>query len=252
MSGPGLLRVPLGAIAAGVIALPPEAASYVVRVHRLREGDRFVVFDPELGVEAEATLESIGRRGAEARIDAPRPAALRPGRRVTWIQAVGKGDKMDAVVRDATELGATRIIPAISARSVARPAEERSQRWRRIAIEAARQCGRGDAPRVEAPMSLAAALAEAGAAPSTEGGALGMCLDPYAETPLGARLAALSPGMEAAFAVGPEGGFTPEELGMCAALGFERVRLGALTLRTETVCAAALGALIAVSDAHAG
>ncbi|XXY53594.1 RsmE family RNA methyltransferase [Sorangium sp. So ce269] len=249
MSGPGLLRVPLGSIAAGVIALPPEAASYVVRVHRLREGDRFVVFDPELGIEADATLESIGRRGAEARIDAPRPAALRPGRRVTWIQAVGKGDKMDAVVRDATELGATRIIPAISARSVARPAEERSQRWRRIAVEAARQCGRGDAPRVDAPMSLAAALAAAGA---TEGGALGMCLDPYAETPLGARLAALTPGMEAAFAVGPEGGFTPEELGVCAALGFERVRLGALTLRTETVCAAALGALIAVSDARAG
>ncbi|XXT17469.1 RsmE family RNA methyltransferase [Sorangium sp. So ce429] len=250
MSGPGLLRVPLGAIAAGVIALPPEAASYVVRVHRLREGDRFVVFDPELGIEADATLESIGRRSAEARIDAPRPAALRPGRCVTWIQAVGKGDKMDAVVRDATELGATRIIPAISARSVARPAEDRSQRWRRIAVEAARQCGRGDAPRVDAPMSLAAAL---GAARATlEGGALGMCLDPYAETPLGARLAALTPGMEAAFAVGPEGGFTPEELGICAALGFERVRLGALTLRTETVCAAALGALIAVSDARAG
>ena len=76
MSGPGILRVPLGSIAAGVIALPPEAASYVVRVHRLREGDRFVVFDPELGVEADATLESVGRRSAEARIDAPRPAAL--------------------------------------------------------------------------------------------------------------------------------------------------------------------------------
>lgn len=249
MSGPGPLRVPLGSIAAGVVALPAEAASYVVRVHRLREGDRFVVFDPELGIEADATLEAIGKRSAEARIEAPRPAALRPGRRVTWIQAVGKGDKMDAVVRDATELGATRIIPAISARSVARPGEDRAQRWRRIAVEAARQCGRGDAPRVDAPMSLAAALAEARAA---EGGALGMCLDPYAETPLGARLAALTPAVEAAFVVGPEGGLTPEELGVCAALGFERVRLGALTLRTETVCAAALGALIAVSDARAG
>ncbi|WP_438015695.1 RsmE family RNA methyltransferase [Sorangium sp. So ce315] len=249
MSGPGPLRVPLGSIAAGVVALPEEAASYVVRVHRLREGDRFVVFDPEHGIEADATLEAVGKRSAEARIDAPRPAALRPGRRVTWIQAVGKGDKMDAVVRDATELGATRIIPAIAARSVARPAEDRAQRWRRIAVEAARQCGRGDAPRVDAPMSLAAALAEAQAA---EGGALGMCLDPYAETPLGARLAALAPGVGAAFVVGPEGGLTPEELGVCAALGFERVRLGALTLRTETVCAAALGALIAVSDARAG
>lgn len=243
------LRVPLCPIAPGVTTLPREAASYVVRVHRLREGDRFVVFDPELGIEADATLESIGRHAAEVRIDAPRPAALRAERRVTWIQAIGKGDKMDAVVRDATELGATRIIPAISARSVARPGEEKSQRWRRIAVEAARQCGRGDAPRVDAPMSLAAALS---AARATDGVTLGMCLDPHAETPLGARLAALAPDVEAVFVVGPEGGFAPEELGVCAALGFERVRLGALTLRTETVCAAVLGALIAVSDARAG
>jgi 16S rRNA (uracil1498-N3)-methyltransferase len=237
----GPLRVPLDGIASGVSALPPEAASYVVRVHRLREGDRFVVFDPEHAIEADATVASIGRRAVEVRIDAVRPASVRPSRRVTWIQAVGKGDKMDAVVRDATELGATRILPVLSARSVARPAEERSRRWRRIAVEAARQCGRGDAPRVEAPMELAAALAEGR-------GARGLCLDPRAEARLGGRLRALAPDAEAAFVVGPEGGLAPEELDACAAVGFERVRLGGLTLRTETVCAAVLGALLAASD----
>jgi 16S rRNA (uracil1498-N3)-methyltransferase len=241
MSG-GVLRVPLGSIAPGVSALPAEAASYVVRVHRLREGDRFIVFDPELAIEADATLAAIGRRTAEVRIDDVRPASLRSERRVTWIQAVGKGDKMDAVVRDATELGATRVVPALSTRSVARPEEDRSRRWRRIAVEAARQCGRGDAPRIEPPMQLAAALALLGE------GALGLCLDPYAPAPLGARLRALSPSMEAMFVVGPEGGLTPEEVAACAAAGFHRVRLGALTLRTETVCAAVLGALLVVAD----
>lgn len=236
------LRVPLGSIAPGLSALPPEAASYVVRVHRLREGDRIVVFDPELGIEADATLAAIGRRTAEVQIDAPRAATLRPGRRVTWIQAVGKGDKMDAVVRDATELGATRIIPAISARSVARPADEKSRRWRRIAVEAARQCGRGDAPRVDAPVELAAAIAAVGEHAS------GMCLDPLGETTLGVRLRALAPAAEAVFVVGPEGGFSEEELGACAAAGFWRVRLGMLTLRTETVCAAVLGALLVVGE----
>jgi 16S rRNA (uracil1498-N3)-methyltransferase len=238
-----LLRVPLGSIAPGLSALPADAASYVVRVHRLREGDRFVVFDPELAIEADATLAVIGRRTAEVRIDEPRPAALRPGRRVTWIQAVGKGDKMDAVVRDATELGATRIIPALSERSVSRPSEEKSRRWRRVAVEAARQCGRGDAPRVEAPMALASALAAA------DDGAGRMCLDPQGETALGVCLRALGPWAEAVFVVGPEGGFSEEELGACMAAGFCRVRLGTLTLRTETVCAAVLGALLVVGDA---
>jgi 16S rRNA (uracil1498-N3)-methyltransferase len=237
----GLLRVPLAPLSPGVVPLPSEAAHYVTRVHRLREGDRFVAFDPEQGLEAEATLVEVGRRGAAARIEAVRAAPPPARRQVTLIQGIGKGDKLDAVVRDATELGATRVIPALTARCVSRPGADRRDRWRRIAVEAARQCGRGDALRVEAPMGLmeAVALVE---------GAAGFCLDPAAEMPFGARLRALPASAEVAFVVGPEGGLTDEEVAACMGAGFVPVRLGRLTLRTETVCAAVLGALLALDD----
>jgi 16S rRNA (uracil1498-N3)-methyltransferase len=236
------LRVPLSSIASGVAPLPPEAAHYVVRVHRLRPGDRLVVFDPDQAIEAEATLIEASPRGAAAEIGPLRPASLTPRRRMTLIQAVGKGDKMDAIVRDATELGVTRIIPALADRCLARPEADRAARWRRIAVEAARQCGRGDAPRIDAPMALAEARARA------RGVEEGLCLDPRAAVPLGARLRGLGAAAEVAFVVGPEGGLTEDEMAACAAEGFARVRLGRLTLRTETACAAALGALAALEE----
>jgi 16S rRNA (uracil1498-N3)-methyltransferase len=236
------LRVPFPLTAAGLFALPAEAATYVTRVHRLEVGDAFLAFDPERATEADAELIEISKRGAVARITAIRPASVRPARGVTLIQGACKGDKMDAIVRDATELGATRIIPAITARSVARPDAARADRWRRIAVEAARQCGRGDAPIIDAPTALAAALAP------SEGVTMALCLDPTSAIPLGARLQIVAAATNVTILVGPEGGLDDAELDDAARAGFTRVRLGGLVLRTETVCAAVLGALVVWSE----
>jgi 16S rRNA (uracil1498-N3)-methyltransferase len=238
------LRVPLplASTAAGVFPLPAEAATYVTRVHRLAVGDTFIAFDPERATEADAELVEITKRGAVARIGAPRPAAVLPARAVTLIQGACKGDKMDGIVRDATELGATRIIPAITARSVARPDAARADRWRRIAVEAARQCGRGDAPILDAPLALGAALA---AAPADS---LRLCLDPTAATRLGALLQIVGAATNVTILVGPEGGLDEGELDAASRAGFTRARLGGLVLRTETVCAAVLGALVVWSE----
>ena len=237
------LRVPLPLTAAGVFPLPSEAATYVTRVHRLAVGDTFVAFDPERATEADAEIVEIGKRGAVARITAIRSASVLPARAVTLIQGTCKGDKMDAIVRDATELGATRIIPAITARSVARPDAARADRWRRIAVEAARQCGRGDAPIVDAPAALADAL-------PLQGGALGLCLDPTAEASLGSRIEMVAAATNIAILVGPEGGLDGAEIDTAARAGFTRVRLGGFVLRTETVCAAVLGALVVWSESR--
>jgi 16S rRNA (uracil1498-N3)-methyltransferase len=230
------LRLPLDALAPGPRALPPDAATYVARVHRLGSGDRLLLFDPDLAVEADAEIAEAGKRAVVVHVGAVRPAGRRPAREVTLIQGTGKGDKLDAIVRDATELGATRIVPAICERSVVRPDAARAARWRRIAVEAARQCGRGDAPSIFAPLPFEAAVLLAH-------GALSLCLDPAADRPLGAALSSLD-ARGVAFAVGPEGGLTKAELDAAEAAGLTRVTLGPLTLRTETVCAAVLGALL--------
>ena len=234
------LRLPLDSIAPGTCALPPEAATYAARVHRLGPGDRLVVFDPARAIEADAEIAGVERRGVSVRVGEPRPASLRPARAVTLIQGIGKGDKLDAIVRDATELGATRIVPALCARSVARPDAARAHRWRRVAVEAARQCGRGDVPAIDPPTELAGALREA----AEQADALRLCLTPAGELPLGQALAVLG-ARAVVLAVGPEGGLDEEELAAARDAGFATVTLGPLTLRTETVCAAVLGALLA-------
>jgi 16S rRNA (uracil1498-N3)-methyltransferase len=233
----GPLRVPFPLTEPGLFPLTAEAATYVTRVHRLAVGATFLAFDPDRAVEADAELTEVSKRGAVARVGAIRPAPVRSTRAVTLIQGTCKGDKMDAIVRDATELGATRIIPAITARSVARPDAARADRWRRIAVEAARQCGRGDAPRIDVPMAITAALA-AGE------GAVALCLDPTAPTSLGAHLPIVGAATNVTLLVGPEGGLDDEEVDEATNAGFTRVRLGTFVLRTETVCAAVLGALL--------
>jgi 16S rRNA (uracil1498-N3)-methyltransferase len=234
-----LLRVPATDLAEGERVLPREAASYVVNVHRLAPGARFLLFDPEARVECEATLERTGR-DVVARLDPPRPATNVPSFATAVVQCVGKADKLDQVVRDATELGMTELLPAISARSVARKTSEGAvQRLRRIAVEAARQCGRGDLPRVAPPRPLPDVLDELAAE-------VRIALDPAAKTPVAELLA--KPAASYAFLIGPEGGLAPEELQLAAARGFRAARLGRFTLRTETAAAAILGALAAFAD----
>lgn len=241
MRGP--LRVPVARVEAGESILDEDASRYIARVHRKRVGDHVVLFDPDAALEADAELTTIDRANVAVRVDAVRTASLRPSRRVTLLQATCKSDKFDAVVRDATELGACRIVPVLAERSVGRPADGRARRWRKIAIEAARQCGRGDAPAIASPMELAEAVQLF----ASGEGVIGFCLDPWADTRLGPHLVNLTRDVELAFVVGPEGGLSPAEIEACTSAGLTRVSLGPLTLRAETVGAAVLGAVCVLS-----
>ncbi len=236
-----LLRLPLTGVRPGVRVLSTEEARYVARVHRLAEGDLLVVFDPAARIEAEARVTSLRERSVELTIGALSAASVVASRAVRWIHALPKGDKAESIVQDATELGASAIAFAESSRAVvkldATRAKARAARWEKIAREAARQCGRGDAPVIESVAPWTAALAAAQESSR-------FCLYEGATEPCGPRLhAALARGDSLAFAVGPEGGLTPAEVAAAVACGFEVVSLGALILRTETVCAAVLGAV---------
>ncbi len=235
------LRVPVPGLVSGEMTLAADVAHYVVRVRRLAAGDPFLAFDPVRGLEAGAELVSVTPHEVVARVGPLEPARRIAPREVSWIQALPKGEKMDGIVRDATELGATRIVPVTSAFTVVKldPARQKSrrERWVRIATEAARQSGRGDTPSIEAvaPWDEALALGAGGS---------GFCLYERATEPLGPRLlAALETGSPLTFAAGPEGGLSPDEVGAAHRRGFDVVSLGGLVMRAETVAAATLGAV---------
>jgi 16S rRNA (uracil1498-N3)-methyltransferase len=237
-----VLRVAVEALAAGERTLAGDAAHYVTRMHRLAAGDPFVAFDPSARLEADAAVLEVARREVRCRLDAPRRARVLGLPGVTLVACATKGDKLDDVIRAATALGASAVSLAVSRRSVPElgsGAEKRFARFRTIAVDAARQSGRGDLPELSGPAPLADALAGLAPAP-----ALKLCLDPTAERPLGPALG--EQGERAVvLLVGPEGGFTDDELADAERAGFARVRLGRLILRAELAAVAALSAVVA-------
>lgn len=230
------LRVPAPALTEGPLSLEAAASRYVALVHRLGVGARVVLFAD--GREADAVITRADPERVE--VDVGTARALAAPRDVTLLQALGKGEKLDAVVRDATELGATRVVPVVTARTVPKlgdKAETKLARWRAIALDAARQCGRASAPEIAAPEPLTLALARQADQR--------VMLTPGAPSPLAPLL--LGRG-SLLLAIGPEGGFSPDEQREAEAHGFALARLGAAVLRTETVAAAVLGAALVLDE----
>lgn len=238
------LRAPVGLSSAGERELEPATSRYLVRVHRLRPGDAFVAFDVESGLEADAELLVADPRRARVRLGAPRPARVAAPLPVTLLWSLGKGDKPESVIRDATALGVARVVLVTTERSVPRlgeRAEGRRERWQSVAREAARQCGRGDVPELSGPLALGEAF-------GLLAGVRGVVLDPEAQAPLGEVLSDWRPNEPLCVLIGPEGGLGPRELDAAREAGFRAARFGRLTLRTETAAIAVLGALVALSE----
>jgi len=242
------LRAPVESLCAGERELELGPSRYLVLVRRLRAGARFVAFDPARGLEADAELLVADPRRALVRFGPPRAGRVTAPLPVTLLWSLGKGDKPEAVIRDATALGAAAVVLVTTARSVPRlseRAEERRERWLTVAREAARQSGRGDVPTVVGPLGLADALVFAR-------DSAGVVLDPEARTHLARALGDWRPPAPLRVLIGPEGGLTPGELSEARAAGFVAASFGRLTLRTETAVVAVLGALVALADREGG
>jgi 16S rRNA (uracil1498-N3)-methyltransferase len=235
------IRVAVQPLVEGEMVLDAAASHYLVRVHRLRQGDRFIAFDPEARHEASGELLQARPQGARCRLGPARSAPPAPFS-VTLLQAIGKGDKLERVVNSATALGLSRIIVIDTERSVVgslHRVEERKGRWRKVAVEAARQSGRGEVPELLGPLPLPEALQ------LVDSTSLKLCFVVGAEQSLGVALSRWRPEQPATLLIGPEGGLTAAEVELATATGFRPTSLGPYVLRTELAASVVAGALLA-------
>ena len=243
----------------GRVVFDRDESRHLARVLRLRSGDTVLAADgagreytvrlETVGDEATGTVLGVATRDTEAPV------------RITLVQSVPKGDKMEAIVRAATELGVARVVPVLTARTVVtlEPGRwrDRARRWQRVAKEATKQCGRAVVPSVDVPRPLGDVLA------LEEPADLRLCLWEGAVSAggpsegqarlLGTTLAASLPaalpgGSRIHLLIGPEGGLSWEEVESVRARSWAIVGVGPRILRTET----AGPAIIAVLQARFG
>ncbi|GAB4132941.1 MAG: 16S rRNA (uracil(1498)-N(3))-methyltransferase [Cyanobacteria bacterium J069] len=226
------------------IQLTTEQQHYLWRVLRLQAGDRLIVMDG-LGQSWLAVfqppdqMQIVKEQTIRFSTELPRPMVL--------LVAVPKGQGMDDVVRQATELGVSQIVPILSDRTLLQPSPQKLDRWRRIIQEAAEQSERQVIPTLSAPQPWNQALTQWHADTS----------EAYLCEARGDRLHllhVLSQQTEAAvakpiaIAVGPEGGWTEGEIARAIAAGYRVVSLGRRVLRTITAPATALAIVAAVLE----
>jgi len=224
----------------GIVDLPAEEAGHLQRVLRVKPGAGVRLFDGR-GREVAARVTRIERDRVLAEIGGPVDAAPEWGVRVTLAQALLKGDKIDDVIRDAVMLGAAAIRPTMTARTEVSPRAAlrggRVERWHRVAVSSAKQCGRAVVPDVLAPLTLREALAAAGA----DAVAL-ILVEPSAAHAAPPAVLPAAP-CSAVVLVGPEGGWADEDLAVAREAGCLPVSLGSRTLRADAAAIVALSVL---------
>jgi 16S rRNA (uracil1498-N3)-methyltransferase len=235
--------VPKSCIKGNTIAVDGEEAHHIIDVMRLKPSDEIVAFDGS-GKEYAGRISGISGRSVLIEIIrtiAPRASA---GVEITLIQAVPKKSKMDYIVEKSTELGVSSVVPVVTKRTIpdwdGDKRSLRARRWRKIAVEASKQCGRADIPSISEIEDLAAFLKMA------KGFDLAMIatLDSGAGEAESLKKALRNfKGNRVAIAIGPEGDFTPDEVALCRESGFRPVTLGSRVLKSDTAGLAALAVL---------
>jgi len=234
--------VPQALLPGTALALPEETARQISRVLRLRPGDWVTLFAGD-GSEVPATIEVVRGNAVTVRLGQPIPGRRLPLPPITLAPSLLKQDRIELVVEKATELGVERIVPLVAQRCVVTVSPEairrRLERWRRVAIEAAEQCGRASLPVIEPPRTLPELIPELGSHQAV------LLWEGAEAQPLAA--VELTPEWPVLLLVGPEGGWTPDEVEHLRAAGAALASLGPLTLRSETAALAAIAQIQAVT-----
>ena len=217
------------------VVLKGDIIHQIRYVLRLQSGAHIAVLDNS-GWEYEVVLERIEKEQATGSICSKKEIA-EPSVKITLYQALIKSDKFEFVLQKGTEIGISAFVPMICERCVARhPGSKKQERWEKVIIEAAEQCGRGKLPTLQSPVSLSDACRAVSGTSILAG--------------IGADSAKMSDVLRADRSmainifIGPEGGFSATEEEFARSCGIRKVTLGPRTLRAETAGMAASAAIM--------
>ncbi|MGQ9733416.1 MAG: RsmE family RNA methyltransferase [Candidatus Zipacnadales bacterium] len=225
--------IPKEALKADRVTLKGPQAHYLRSVLRLKRGSRFAAVLPT-GEEREATLLEVSEDTVDAGLGPRIERQADPATDIRIRPALIKARKLDLIIRACTELGVSEISPVLCERSVPRleprDVSHKLERWTKIALEAARQCGRAQPPRVRAPIPFGNALEEI----SHLSGKSLILIPPTNQFALCASTVLTPEAEPVTLLIGPEGGFSGAEIDEALRSGVQPISLGRRILRAET------------------
>lgn len=221
------------------VTLTGDATNHLANVLRAKAGQGVVLFNGD-GNEYSAELTDVAKRKVVVRIDSKLSINIESPLNIHLGQGISRGDRMEWVIQKSVELGVTEITPLLTERCGVKLSTDRwakkHQQWQKVAIAACEQCGRNVLPVLHAPSSFADWV-------NVSTNQVRLTLHPRADKafrhvsmpPAGARLL-----------IGPEGGFSEQEIYQTEQSGFQTIQLGPRVLRTETAAISAITALQAI------
>lgn len=216
-----------------------DDAKHIARVLRMKVGDPLTVCDTK-GYDYECMIEALDDHQVQLKVLDMLPSQSEPTVKVHLYQAMPKADKLELIVQKAVELGVDAITPVMTRRCVSKPDQKsmakKLERYNRIALEAAKQSGRGKVPQVLPMLELPAALAQMQQADCA--------ILFYENATAPARQVIQQAGKEIAVLIGAEGGFDEEEVLQAQQAGCQVLSLGKRILRCETAPLAALSIIM--------
>ncbi len=225
------------------ITIDSEDAKHIKKVLRIGVGDTVTICDGA-GIDYTAKISEIDEKSVICDIVESYKCNTEPGIKVTLFQGLPKASKMDYIIQKNTELGICEITPVSMSRCVVKlenkkAEEKKTERWQKIALEAAKQSGRGIIPTVNMPLTFDEVVRSVKE--------YDLVFAPYEceeETRLRDVVEAHPEAKNIAFIIGPEGGFDPNEIEKLKESGIKTVTLGKRILRTETAAEAVISMLM--------
>lgn len=230
----------------GNIIITGGDANHISRSLRMKAGDKITVCD-SFAKEYFCSIKEFSNSSVILTVEEIKQSETEPPYSAVLYQALPKSSKFEFIVQKAVEMGVTRIVPVLTERCISRPDEKsmdkKTERWQKIAEEAAKQCGRGRIPLVDRLYSYEEAVSDA-----SQGDLAFLCYEKDNALPLGALLKQHEDAKDIRFIIGSEGGISEKEAAFALEKGLYCVNLGKRILRCETAPLFTLASICCVKE----